>query len=233
MHQHIWGTCSLLALLATASASWAVVVSVKNLSTGIDDATTLRLTNNQPDSDYVIAAGGTGGHVGEVPVARATPLPNGWLADSASAASRWIVLNTGVGQEGVNVGPGTYLMQTSVNLSGVDPATAVIASLRYAADNKLLSLRVNGSAVFSQNSTFAEEFGNFISLPSNLGGGLFHDGANTITFELMNQEGVVTPLGLRVEGSVAAQVPEPGAFAAACVTVMVGLGATRRRSCRV
>ena len=205
--QHLnWaGAISILLWIAPPAGA----ATVKNLSTGIDDSTGLRLSNNQSDTDYIIAPGSTGGHVGETPAARSTPLPNGWLVDGASTASRWIVLNSGLGQEGVTVGPGNYIFQTTCNLAGFDPTTASIPSLRYAADNKLVSLRVNGAEVFGQDSTFAEEFRAFTQLPANLGSGLFHAGVNTVTFEVMNQAGLNSPMGLRLEGSVTAQVPEP------------------------
>lgn len=222
-----WAIAPLVLLVLLTSACVADVV--KNLSTGIDDATSAQLTNNQADADYSIVAGGTGGHVGETLVARSTPIANGWLTDAASSASRWIVLNTGVGQEGINVGPGTYLFRTTVDLAGFDPQSAVIPSLRYAADNKLVSLRVNGTAVFAQDLTFAEEFGSFRQLPANLGLGLFQAGANTVSFELLNQEGANTPLGLRVEGSVTAQVPEPAAAAVAAVLMAAPSGGFPRR----
>jgi hypothetical protein len=226
MRQLRWASWLPIVVIIAAPASAAVV---KILNTGVDDATSLRLNNNQSDLDFVIAPGSSGGHVGEIPVARATPLPNGWLADSASTSSRWIVLNTGVGQEGVSVGPGNYIFQTTFNFAGFDPTTASIPSLRYAADNKLVTLRVNGTIVFSQDSTFAEEFRSFIQLAPNLGSGLFQPGLNTVSFEVMNQAGLVSPMGLRVEALVTAQVPEPF-LAGAPLGVMVGLVVAARRT---
>jgi hypothetical protein len=224
--QQLAWTAALAIVFALAAPAFAA--TVKPLNTGIDDATSLRLNNNQSDTDYVIAPGSTGGHVGEVPIARSTPLPNGWLADAASTSSRWIVLNTGVGQEGINAGPGNYIFQTTFSFAGFDPTTASIPSLRYAADNKLVSLSINGTPVFSQDSTFAEEFGSFRQLPANLGTGLFHDGINTVTFEVMNQAGLNSPMGLRVEGVVSAPVPEPTSAAMALWAVATAVALPRR-----
>jgi hypothetical protein len=226
--------CILTAMMALALAQPALADVAKNLCTGIDDVSGLKLNNGQLDLDYTIAPGSTGGHVGETPAARATPLPNGWLVDSASAASRWVVLNTGIGQEGINAGPGNYIFQMSFSLAGFNEATASIPSARYAADNKLIAVRVNGTPVFTQDSTFAEEFGAFKQLPSNLGVGLFHaGGGNTVSFEVLNQAGFNSPLGLRVEGTVTAQAPEPSTTVSAAAAlggmILGGSARVRRR----
>lgn len=167
------------------------------------------------DTDYVIASGGTGGRFGTVPVARQTPLSGGWLADAASSASRWIVISSGQGGEGMSVETGSFRFQTTVDLTGYNPATAFLDSLRYAADNKLTALRINGTTVFSQGTEAEEEFGSLIALPATLGQGLFVSGVNTLTFEVLNTEPPphlsTTPVGFRLEGSVSATVPEPTA----------------------
>ena len=143
----------------------------------------------------MIGAGGTGGHWGAVPLARTSPIPGTWVPDGASAASRWLVL-PGAGREGITVGPGTYFFETTVDLDGFDPASASLSGLRYAADNKLVNVRINGVSVFAQNTNYAEEFKAFHDL-GTLGSGLFHGGLNTIRFEVLNQAGANTPLGLR------------------------------------
>jgi hypothetical protein len=125
--------------------------------------------------------------VGVTPKVRASPLPGGWLADAASTGSRWLVLDGG-GFEGVSVTDRTFVFEVSVDLTGYDAATARVAGLRYAADNKLLSVAVNGAAVFSQPSGFAEEFHAFRDL-GDRGLGLFQAGRNTVRFEVENAPG--------------------------------------------
>jgi hypothetical protein len=219
-------------LFTLAGVAGAAPVTVKNLSTGIVDATGQKIANNVSDTDYVFASGGTGGLAGTVPVARQTPLAAGWLADGGSSASRWIAVNSGTGAEGMSVATGTFLFQTVVDLTGYDPTTAFLNSVRYAADNRLTAVRVNGVTVFSQAPTPGEEFGSFISLPATLGLGQFVAGGNTITFEVTNTPPPPhlssTPMGLRLEGSLSAAVPEP----AACVSLATGLLLVVRRRAR-
>lgn len=221
-----------LAVAAWLTPGFVQADTVWNISTGYDHGTNSLLGNGAADAGYVIGAGGTGGHWGEVPTVRTSPIPKTWVPDSASAASRWLVL-PGSGQEGITVAPGTYFFDTTVNLDGFDAASAYLSGLRYAADNKLVNVRINGVSVFAQPPGYAEEFRAFHDL-GNLGSGLFHDGLNTIRFEVLNQSGASTPLGLRVEGTVVADpihaVPEPTGLALGGLgCALVGLTAWRRR----
>lgn len=194
-------------LLSLAAPSRAAVIL--NLATGFDNSTSTLLPNGSADTKFVIAAGGTGGMFGTTPLARTTPLPNGWMLDSASAASRWIVL-PGFGLEGVSVSGGTYLFQTTFNIGNfVDPSSVFLDNLQYAADNRLYSVTINGTAVFTQPQTFAQEFATFHSI-GDVGLGLFVSGQNTIQFGLWNQSSV-TPMGLRIEGNIVG-VPEPASL---------------------
>jgi hypothetical protein len=198
-----------LLLVGFFGVSAARATVVKNISTGIDDSTGLQLVNNAPDTDYTIATGSSS-NVGATPIARSTPLPAPYLTDASSTASRWIAINSGSGLEGISVAAGDYFFQTTVNLTGFLASTAIIPSLRYASDDELVSLAINGTPVFSQpqRGTDGEFFG-FNQLSANLGAGLFQDGSNTISFEVYN---VVGDTALRVEGSVTASVPEPASL---------------------
>jgi hypothetical protein len=91
-----------------------------------------------------------------------------------------------------------------VDLTGFDASTALITGLRYAADNKLVSVEINGIPVFTQDESFAEEFGSFQTI-GDVGVLLFEDALNLIRFVVWNQEGVVSPMGLRVEGLIEAE----------------------------
>ncbi|AMV25764.1 hypothetical protein VT84_15310 [Gemmata sp. SH-PL17] len=204
---------------------------IKNISTGFNNTTSTLLSDGTADDDYVIGSGGTGGHSGEVPLVRTAPLPGTWLADSASTGSRWLVLS-GKGLEGVDVGAGVFFFDIVVDLTGFDPATAQIAGLRYSADNKLVAVRINGTAVFTQDGSFAEEFQSFRDLGS-VGLGQFHSGLNVIRFEVDNQLGSDSPLGLRVEGTVEGQsvtaTPEPSGLMLLATGAVTTLGWKRLR----
>jgi hypothetical protein len=202
-------TALALCLMATTSDASQVV---KSISTGWDDATNTRLANNASDTDYVIGPGGTGGHTGEVPFARTSPIAPSYVADSASTTSRWIALS-GTGEAGLSVGQGTYFFDTSVDLTGYQAVSAQISSLLYATDNQLVGIRINGVSVYSQAfNDFAEEFRTFHNL-GDLGLGGFHAGINTIRFEAYNAPGLFgnapNDLALRIDAVVTAAVPEP------------------------
>jgi hypothetical protein len=217
-------------LFFPACARAAVVI---DLSTGIDSTTETQLTNNAPDPRYAVVAGGTGGFVGQTLIARSSPLPNLYLADGASTKSRWIAPNSGQGLEGISVNAGTFNVQTTVDLTGFLPNTAVIPTARFAIDDDLLGIQVNGTPIFTPGNGFQRGLDKFYGLPANMGAGTFHAGLNTITFNLQNNV-PGTPLAFRLEATVTATpVPEPAAAAAAVVGLALGgtaLLCRRRRS---
>jgi hypothetical protein len=185
---------------------------VKNISTGSDQVAGTKVANNAPDTDWLIAAGSAGGFSGQTSIARSAPLPSPYLPDGASAASRWIAINSNQGLEGISVPAGVYLFQTTVDLTGYDPATAVIGpSSRFAIDDGLQGIRVNGSTVYTlPDGRVQTRFDQFETvLPANVGAGAFQPGVNTVTFVLENALSG-TPVAFRFEGSVSATpVPEP------------------------
>ena len=189
----------------------------------------VKLGNDVPDTDYLIA---TGSPVFEntSPLARLSPLTNGILPDAASEGSRWLVLNSGVGIEGITVAPGTYLFDIDVDLTGFVPSSAELRGLRYSADNKLTGVHINGTTVFSQNASFAEEFQDWHDI-GDVGLGEFQDGVNTIRFEVLNDLSASSPMTLRVEGNVEAPaiVPEPSAFLLAAAALLALLAFAHRR----
>src|SRR5689334_19045157 len=86
-------------LITSALAVAADAAVVANISTGIDRATGVKLSNNAPDPNYVIGPGGSAGFVGVHPIARSTPLPGPFITDASSADSRWITVLTNNGPE--------------------------------------------------------------------------------------------------------------------------------------
>lgn len=225
---------SLVATVCAAATLPARAALVKDISTGIDPFTGAKVPNGQRQSAYAIAPGGTGGQVGTRIVAWSGPIPpygypGTYAPDEASAASRWISIFP-EGAPNPIVGLGTYFYQTSVDLTGFDPATAVIASPRFAVDDAFRGVRVNGVTVFTPPPPgYYSNMDSFANLPSTLGSGAFHAGLNTVTLIVEN---VVdqSPASIRFEGRVTATpVPEPAAAGAVGMTVAGWLLRRRRR----
>jgi hypothetical protein len=118
-------------------------------------------------------------------------------------------------------GPGgTYDYQTTFDLTGLDPATAILTG-QWAADDQGLDVLINGvstgntAAGFSSWSSFSISSG-------------FVAGLNTLDFLVSNNSG---PTGLRVEVSGTANAsgtPEPASIALMGAG-LIGLSALRRR----
>ena len=204
-------------------------VTVKNISSGFDDLAGTKLPSHTPDTDYIIGPGGTGGYIGEVPRARES-LYGTYVPDSASPDSRFLFIYVNSDPESLWVPPGTYFFDTEVDLTNFRHVTAEITGLRYAADNKLIGVHINGTTVFSQGTGFAEEFRDFRVL-GDLGLGEFQEGLNTIRFEVFNYgSGSSNPMSFRVEGVVQAEfIPEPSSLVLLLIGAVV-LFAWYRRS---
>ncbi|MBX7168070.1 MAG: PEP-CTERM sorting domain-containing protein [Pirellulales bacterium] len=205
--------CSLLAL----PASNAGATVVRNLATGIDDVTSLKIANLAPDGQWIFGPGSQASFVGVTPVAADDTInPVLWLSDAASADSRWIIPFDKTHNDNA-VLAGTYNFDTLVDLTGFDPTTASMRQLRYAADNRLERILVNGVEVWANLGAATEEFASWNSLPDFLGLGFFQPGVNALRFEVTNFAVDCTPCGLRLEGNIQA-VPEPSSL------VLAGLG---------
>jgi hypothetical protein len=224
---------SVFAALAFTAASANAATLIKNFSTGYDDATNVQLGNGVADSDWAIAPGGTAGSVGATLTAQSSPLPGSYIADNASLNSRWIVIPSGAGSFGTEVNPGTYLFQTNVTLLPTDNAlTTGIAQLKFAADDNVLDVSINGTSVFTHSDCGCSFYADWTTL-NCVGVGLFQTGNNTITFTVKNNSADPNPMAFRAEGSVAVDacpstsVPEPASLG------LLGGGAlgllTRRR----
>ncbi|RIK75719.1 MAG: hypothetical protein DCC68_20750 [Planctomycetota bacterium] len=170
-------------------------VYVKNIATGIVNATLTKQSDLSPDDDYRIGAG-SAGHVGATPVARQSGF-GPYLVDAASAGSRWLIFD--------DAPEGTHYFDVQVDLTGFAAAQAFVRGLRYVADNRLISIAVNDTIVFSQPTSVADEMSAWRAL-GDVGLGAFRPGANTIRFGVHNSPdlGGINPLALRVEGIVVA-----------------------------
>src|SRR5205823_3401283 len=125
----------------------------------------------------------------QYPVAPSGP----WLTDNA--ASAWIAPSSSAFGPNQPNGTANYWYETTFDLTGLNPATAVIMG-QWATDNAGIDILINGVRTKQANS---QQFTAWTSFLINSG---FVAGMNTVTFELNNgagESGSDGPTGLRVE----------------------------------
>jgi hypothetical protein len=140
-----------------------------------------------------------------------------WIA--GSLASAWITpygFGNGYGDHDVGA-PGVYDYRTTFDLTGFDPATALILG-QWAADNQGIDILINGTST-GQQSLLNRFYGPFTSF--SITGG-FVAGINTLDFLVDNSPGTPeyynNPTGLRVEflsataAAASTAVPEPSTW---------------------
>ncbi len=210
-----------------SSGASALPIVIKNIATGIDDLTGNKIDYASPDADYQIYEGIVQGS-GSTPVTYAAPSESGgWIEDGASAESRWV---STAGSN--NATPlTTFFFQTTFDVSEADWNSARIEDFRFAADNQLIGLSINGTSVFSASPVPTGDFDyeNFQSL-GTIGSGLFQEGSNTILFAVYNgqHEPGTNPMGFRAEGVVTAGIiPEPSTALLLSIG-LVGMASRRR-----
>jgi hypothetical protein len=104
-----------------------------------------------------------------------------------------------------------YLFEIAFDMGAFNPLDAHITNPRFAADNQMYEIAVNGVPVFSATAgSSTNEFVAWQPLPVELGRGLFVPGMNSVTFRVFNSPGGPSPMGFRFEGNVV--VPEPGSI---------------------
>lgn len=127
------------------------------------------------------------------------PAANGvWLANGPT--SKWIAPQA---PQGTGNAAGDYVFRLSFDLTGLEPASAIITG-RWTSDNAGLDVRLNGA---STGITYDGNFGTFSEMFTINRG--FREGTNTLDFVVNNAGTAGSPIGLRVELSGTADPEAP------------------------
>ena len=162
-------------------------------NTGVDNLRRA-LPDNAQDPHYTSAINRITGKAYAATSAQGFPIPP-WIGDSSVSA--WISPTTDTMAVGGTRANFSY--QTTFDLTGYDPATAVIVG-QWATDNNGIDVLINGVSTGQANTA---QFASYTPFRINSG---FVSGVNTLTFIVNNADGPGNnPTGLRVEmeGTVA------------------------------
>lgn len=175
-----------------------------------------------------------------VPVVPGFPIPpwmaNGpnssWIAPTSNGASTAALapfVNTAAGYSPTTSSPqGFFAYTTTFSLAG---APFSVSGLQWTSDNQGVAIYLNGK---NEGDTNTGDFTKFTSFTLNSAD--FVAGLNTLTFVVFNEEfdsAHASPTGFRAEGTLIANVPEPGMMTLAAVGALPILGlywARRRRA---
>jgi hypothetical protein len=161
-------------------------------NTGVDDQH-LPLEDFEPEQHYEMTVFPQDAVT--PPTALGGPPSPPWAENSGS--SRWIGPDNSPAGEGP---PGDYEFTIDFDLTGLDPASAVIMGM-WSADNTGSDILLNGVATGNAQSGSFPFLSPFeISVTE---GDAFLPGVNTLTFRVNNAGDANNPAGLRVEGLVA------------------------------
>lgn len=188
------------------------------------------LSDGALDAQYTLVANADGsGPNSYVVIQNGFPIPP-WVADNSS--SKWIAPVANENQQSDQ--PGLYDFQTTFDLTGLDPSTAVIAGY-WTADNKGDYIELNGVNIGFATPNDAYAALNTAFTITDASGSGFLPGINTLDFVETNSPGVAgNPTGVRVELSGTADpmpVPEPATFGLIGLGLL-GAGLLRRRAAR-
>jgi hypothetical protein len=172
----------------------ALSATIKNINTGFNDVSGSKFADGGTDIDYVIGPESPSA-VGTPPRVSRNGNPSSWLADGASSSSAWVGVGTG------DVPSGVYFFDTTVTVPGGDAAGVLLAGIRYAADNELISIYVNNVRVYAVPVSDPEQFLDW-NLVANQGRGAFVVGENRIRFGVYNLGPGSNPFGFRLQAGV-------------------------------
>jgi hypothetical protein len=203
------------ALVASSNANATTIVGLCN--TGQNQTCTGLRSGNGVDFNWTVTPSQNGSGNGFNPA----NVNSSWLG--ANTTSRWIT-PTNNGTATIAAGTFQYSLVFAI-ASGFNPATASFSG-RFAVDNTVDAIRLNGNLISGSGGTFTG-WSNFFA---NNG---FVNGSNTLTFTVRNLTGGgANPSGLRVEflQSNVAAVPEPATWMMMLFGFGLIGGLLRRRS---
>jgi hypothetical protein len=156
-------------------------------NTGVDGLRRV-LADNTPDPHYTIVAGPITGTAFTTTSAQGFPIPP-WVGDNS--ISGWISPTTDTSGPGGSTA--NYAYETTFDLTGYDPATAIIVG-QWSTDNLGVDILINGQSTGQANTA------QFVSFtPFRISSG-FINGVNRLRFVVNNADGPGNnPAGLRVE----------------------------------
>ncbi|MHB1307689.1 MAG: lamin tail domain-containing protein [Limisphaerales bacterium] len=185
----IWAPLILVSLAAVCAAPAGRTATLSGLfNTGVNETGGL-LPAGAPDPHWKLVRSADAAAPGPVAwvVHEGFPIPP-WIANGP--VSKWI--GPQADQSGGNA-PGNYTYRLAFDLTGFDPATAVITG-RWSSDNSGIEVRVNGLV---SGLTFDGDFSAFSSEFILRTG--FVEGLNTLDFVVNNAGDGINPTGFRAE----------------------------------
>jgi hypothetical protein len=206
----------LAACAACAIASAANAVPIVIFATGVDAGGIALPNGTTPDPHYTLVSVPAGSS--DVTLVRSGasgfPIPP-WIQDSS--VSRWIKPNNeaGVTCDFCTDPEGDYVYRTTFDLTGLDPAAAILTG-RWATDDGGIDILINGIPTGILSNAPPQPYEAWTRFRITSG---FVADVNTLDFVVHNTAGFGNPTGLRVEISgTVGEIPEPAAF------VLIGAG---------
>ncbi len=140
------------------------------------------------------------------------------IGNTPENGARWL---TPTANGNATVAAGDYAFSTTFSLSNIVNLSTASLTGRFWADNRVLSIILNGVAIYTNGSPNHQFLSSFGGQTFGAGAG-FNYGNNTLVFNVRNNapDGGANPMGLLARADVTAAVPEPGAW----MLMLMGFG---------
>ena len=219
MKRLIFGLLTAIALVGAGAGQSSAAPITTLFNTGVDANRSVLPDGTVGDPHYTLVSVPSGTTDIRVRTsAGGFPIPY-YIGDNNLSA--WIGPNNDQYLNGVQ---GNYVFRTTFDLTGLDPATALING-RWSADNKGIDILINGQSTGQQTAYFLGSYEYWYDFTLNSG---FVSGVNTIDFVIYND---ALPTALRVEmsGQTGSAVPEPASMITLAAGALGMLGFRMRK----